>query len=149
MMAKFVQKVSDAGINVIFVGGSLAEIVTHFCQRHGIMLVKIQSKFDLRRVAKSVGATLLVRIDAPTPDETGHAESVSTDEIASQKITIIKRNEEENRMATILIRGSTQSMLEDSERAIDDGVNTFKNITRDPKFLAGGGATEIYLASQL
>jgi len=52
-------------------------------------------------------------------------------------------------MATILIRGSTQSMLEDSERAIDDGVNTFKNITRDPKFLAGGGATEIYLASQL
>jgi len=47
------------------------------------MLVKIMSKFDLKRVAKAVGATLLVRHDAPTPDEMGHAESVSTDEIAS------------------------------------------------------------------
>ena len=41
MMGKFIQKVSDAGINVVFVGGSLAEIVTHYCQRQGIMLVKI------------------------------------------------------------------------------------------------------------
>lgn len=52
-------------------------------------------------------------------------------------------------MATILIRGSTNSMLDDSERAIDDGVNTFKNITRDIQFVAGGGATEIHIASQL
>jgi len=111
------------------------------------MLLKILSKFDLRRIAKAVGATMLVRHDAPTPEEMGHAESISTDEIASQKITIIKRNEVENRMATILIRGSTGSMLEDSERAIDDGVNTFKNMTRDVRFVAGGGATEIYLAS--
>lgn len=147
MMGKFIKKVADAGVNVVFVGGSVSEIVTHFCQRYNIMLVKIMSKFDLRRVTKAVGATLLVRLDAPTPDEMGHAESVSTEEIASQKITIIRRNEEENRMATILIRGSTQSMLEDSERAIDDGVNTFKNITRDLKFLAGGGATEIHIAS--
>jgi T-complex protein 1 subunit theta len=52
-------------------------------------------------------------------------------------------------MATILVRGSTNSMLEDSERAIDDGVNTFKNITRDSRFVAGGGATEIHIAAQL
>lgn len=82
-MGKFIQKVSDAGVNVIFCGGTLSEIVTHFCQRHGIMLVKIMSKFDLKRTAKAVGATLLVRHDAPTPDEMGHAESISTDEIAS------------------------------------------------------------------
>lgn len=107
MMGKFIKKVADAGVNVVFVGGSVSEIVTHFCQRYNIMLVKIMSKFDLRRVAKAVGATLLVRLDAPTPDEMGQAESIQTEEIASQKITIIRRNEEENRMATILIRGST------------------------------------------
>jgi len=32
VMGTFIQKVSDAGVNVIFVGGSLAEIVTHYCQ---------------------------------------------------------------------------------------------------------------------
>jgi|JI9StandDraft_1071089.scaffolds.fasta_scaffold111475_1 T-complex protein 1 subunit theta len=148
-MEKFIKKCADAGVNVVFVGGSISDIAVHFCQKYNIMLLKIMSKFDLRRIAKAVGATLLVRHDSPTPDEMGHAESISTDEIASQKITIIKRNEDENRMATILIRGSTISMIEDSERAIDDGVNTFKNITRDARFVAGGGATEIYIASQL
>lgn len=95
-MEKFIKKVADAGVNVVFVGGSISDIATHFCQKYGIMLLKILSKFDLRRIAKSVGATMLVRHDAPTPDEMGHAESISTDEIASQKITIIKRNEDEN-----------------------------------------------------
>lgn len=31
VMGKFVKKVSDAGVNVIFCGGTLSEIVTHFC----------------------------------------------------------------------------------------------------------------------
>lgn len=39
--------------------------------------------------------------------------------------------------------------MDDIERAIDDGVNTFKGITRDGRFVPGAGATEIELAAQL
>lgn len=33
-------------------------------------------------------------------------------------------------MSTIVVRGATDNYMDDIERAIDDGVNTFKGITR-------------------
>lgn len=39
--------------------------------------------------------------------------------------------------------------MDDCERAIDDAVNNFKALTREPILLPGGGATEIELASKL
>ena len=39
--------------------------------------------------------------------------------------------------------------MDDIERAVDDGVNTYKQLTRDGRCLPGAGATEIQLAMQL
>ena len=47
------------------------------------------------------------------------------------------------------MRGSTQNIMDNLERALDDGINTFKALTRDARFVPGAGATEIELAKQL
>ena len=39
--------------------------------------------------------------------------------------------------------------MDDLERTVDDGINTFKCLTRDERFVPGAGATEIELAKQL
>jgi len=43
------------------------------------------------------------------------------------KVTVVK-NEGGNSVATVVLRGSTDSILDDLERAVDDGVNTYKVI---------------------
>lgn len=46
-------------------------------------------------------------------------------------------------MATIIVRASTNSLMDDAERTINDCVNTMKCMIRDKRFLPGAGAIEI------
>jgi len=39
------------------------------------------------------------------------------------------------------LRGSTRNILEDVERAINDGVNVFRSIVREKQFCPGAGST--------
>lgn len=39
-------------------------------------------------------------------------------------------DQKESPVSTIIIRGSTENVMDDIERAVDDGVNTFKALTK-------------------
>uniref|UniRef100_A0A0E0RA31 Uncharacterized protein n=1 Tax=Oryza rufipogon TaxID=4529 RepID=A0A0E0RA31_ORYRU len=62
----------------------------------------------------------------------------------------IALNEEgRNSVAIAVLRGSTDSILDDLGRAVDDGVNTYKSMCRDSRIIPGAAATEIELAKRL
>jgi len=48
-----------------------------------MMVVRVMSKFEIKRLAKCIGATPLARLGAPTPEEMGSADSVVVEEIGS------------------------------------------------------------------
>ncbi len=48
MMENIVKKLSEAGVNVVFVGGSISEIAIHYLQKYSIMTLKILSKFEIK-----------------------------------------------------------------------------------------------------
>jgi T-complex protein 1 subunit theta len=145
----FVKGLAEAGINVVIGSGSISEMALHFFEKYKMFVLKLMSKWELKRIAKSVGASAIVKLGTPTPEEIGYAHEVVVKEIASTRVTIFRRDEDENKMATIILRGSTNSLLEDVERAVDDGVNTVKSLVKDNRFVAGAGATEIHLASKI
>ena len=47
------------------------------------------------------------------------------------------------------MRGSTSNIMDDVERAIDDGINVVKSMTKDARFVPGAGAIELRLADAL
>lgn len=142
---KFIKGLAEAGIAVVVCTGSMSELAVHFFEKYKIVAIKIMSKWELKRVGRAVGATPIVKLVTPTPDELGFADEVTYKEISSKWCTVFRRDEDENKMATIVLRGATIAMLDDTERAIDNGVNTAKTLIKDARMVAGAGATELYL----
>jgi T-complex protein 1 subunit theta len=149
LMEDSIKAISEAGVKVIVAGGSISEMALHFIERYGMMVLKIMSKFELRRVCRATKSVALVRLGPPTPEEIGSCESVVCREIGGRKVIIFNQEAESCNVATIVLRASTENVLSDLERAIDDGVNCVKSTCLDPRFCPGAGATEIELARQL
>lgn len=148
MLESKIKAISEAGVSVI-AAPKFGEVAMHFLEKYKIMAIKCMSKFDLRRVARTTKAIALAKMQTPTTDEIGRADLVQVEEIGSTKCTVFRQEKEGSRIATILLRASTQNLLDDIDRAIDDAVNVFKGITKDPRFVAGAGACELELSRRL
>ncbi|XP_058204495.1 T-complex protein 1 subunit theta [Rhododendron vialii] len=146
---ELVKAVAESGAKVIVSGGAVGEMALHFCERYRLMVLKISSKFELRRFCRTTGAVAILKLGRPNPDDLGYVDSVSVEEIGGVRVTVVRNEEGGNSVSTVVLRGSTDSILDDLERAVDDGVNTYKAMCRDSRMVPGAAATEIELARKL
>ena len=159
--AQVVKEIADSGIKVIIAGSSVGELALHYLNRFDIAVLKVLSKFELRRLCRVVNATPLARLGAPTPEEAGFVDIFETIEVGGDRVTVLRQlilgddgfdpttEGEKTRTATIVLRGATSNHLDDLERAIDDGVNVIKSLIKDPRLVPGAGSSELELAKRV
>jgi T-complex protein 1 subunit theta len=88
----------------------------------------------------------------------GYCNSVKVEEIGSKTVTIFQHSAESkkhSKLVSIILRASTMSVLNDLERAVDDGVQAIAQASQKSsneysgQYVYGGGAFEMSLSTKL
>lgn len=145
----YVKGMADLGVQVVVSGGSVSDIFLHYLNLHGIMVIKCTSKFELKRISDTLGAVQIARLGVPLLEELGFADSVEVTELSSAKVTVIRASS--SRINTILLRGATNELLVEVERAIGDALQLIRCVAvkNERAFCYGGGCAEMRMAKEV
>lgn len=148
LIEKTIKDLIDCGVNLIISNG-FSDISLYFIEKYNIMALKIQSRFDLRRIARTCGAMVLGKIRKPNLEEIGKCDFVSVRSFGSQKVTIFQQETLQSKIFTLVARASSTHTLDFVEKTVYRSASVFKTIARDNRFLPGAGACEIELCRRL
>jgi len=140
-----VKKFADMGVKVIILSNKPSDLESHYLNKYGIYTFIIISKFGRRRLCRMLGARMCVTKDI-TPDDLGRCSLCEEVEIGGRRVTRIVQAPGDSCVSTIVVRGASENIMNDIERACSDGINTIRAMCRDSAFVAGAGATEIELS---
>jgi T-complex protein 1 subunit theta len=147
-MQDIIAGLQQAGIGLVVTGGNVSDMALHFMEQYHVACLRIGSKWELRRLCQAVGATALVRLGTPLPDELGYAAQVRQESLGDQTVTVLDVGSA-SKLATLVLRASTSTLLADLERAVDDGVQAVAQLCKDGRLVYGGGCVEMACATAL
>ncbi|MCQ6253828.1 thermosome subunit alpha [Methanocaldococcus sp.] len=148
MIRDMVEKIAATGANVVFCQKGIDDLAQHYLAKKGILAVRRVKKSDMEKLAKATGARIVTKIDDLTPEDLGEAGLVEERKVAGDAMIFVEQCKHP-KAVTILARGSTEHVVEEVARAIDDAIGVVKCALEEGKIVAGGGATEIELAKRL
>lgn len=148
MLRDIVEKIAAKGANVVLCQKGIDDMVQHFLARKDILTVRRVKKSDVEKLAKATGGKVVTNLDDFAKKDLGYAELVEERKIGDDKMTFIEGCKNPRSVA-ILIRGGTERIVDEAERSIHDALCVVRDVVREPKIVAGGGAPEMELARVL
>ena len=148
MIKEMVDKIKESGANVVFCQKGIDDLAQHYLAKAGILAVRRVKKSDMEKLAKATGAKIVSNIKDLTAEDLGEAGVVSEEKVAGDSMIFVKECKDP-KAVTILVRGTTEHVVDEVARAIDDAIGVVACTIEDGKIVAGGGATEVELAMRL
>ncbi len=143
-----VAAIKASGANVIFVQKGVDELVQYYLSKAGIYAVRRVAKSDMQNLTKATGGKIVSKLSEISEEDLGYASFVEEKRDGEEGMTYVMGCKNPKAL-TILIKGGTDHVLDEVERAIKDALGDVSAALRDSKIVAGGGAVEIELAKRL
>ncbi len=144
-LKEMVDNISEAGADVVFCQKGIDDMAQHYLAQEGILAVRRAKKSDIKALARSTGARVVSNIADITEDDLGFAGSVAEKDVGGDQ-RIFVEDVEDAKAVTMILRGGTDHVVDEVERAIDDSLGVVSVTLEDGQVLPGGGAPETELA---
>ncbi|MCH8329462.1 MAG: TCP-1/cpn60 chaperonin family protein [Nanoarchaeota archaeon] len=148
MLRKMVEQITATGANVVLCQKGVDDVAIHFLAKKGVYAVRRVSDSDMKKIAKATGAKVVNNLKELTKDDLGFAGTVEERKVGDDEFTYIM-DCKNPKAVTLLIRGGTEHVTNEIERAVTDAVGDVAAALKTGLVVAGAGAPEIELAAQL
>jgi thermosome len=148
MLKKMVEQITATGANVILCQKGVDDVAIHFLAKKGVYAVRRVSESDMKKIAKATGAKVVNNLKDLNESDLGNAGTVEEKKVGDEEFTYIV-DCKNPKAVTLLIRGGTEHVTNEIERAVTDAVGDVIAALRTGLVTAGAGAPEIELAASL
>jgi thermosome len=148
MLKEAVEKIATSKANVLICQKGIDDIAQHYLAKEGILTIRRVKKSDIEALAKATGARIVSNLDDLTPEDLGYAKLVEEKRVAGESMVFI-RDCKDPKAVTILVRGSTEHVVDEVDRSIEDAIGALISAIELGKIVAGAGAPEEQVARRL
>ncbi|MHB1909458.1 MAG: thermosome subunit beta, partial [Nitrososphaerales archaeon] len=148
MLSAMVDSLSSVGANVVICQKGIDDIAQHFLAKKGILGVRRAKESDMTKLSKATGARIVSNLEDLTAKDLGSAQLVEERRVEQDKWVFVEGCKNP-KAVTILVRGGSQRVVDEAERSMHDAIMVVKDVLQKPAIVAGGGAPEAEVASQL
>jgi archaeal chaperonin len=148
MLKEMTDKVSNSGANVLLCEKGIDDVAQHYLAKKGILAVRRVKQSDMEKLVKATGGKVVSNVNDLRPEDLGFAKLVEERKVADDKMTFVEGSKNP-KAVTILVRGGSERLVDEAERAIHDALCVVRDVVLDPRVVGGGGAPEAEVARQL
>ena len=148
MLKGMVDKIVEVGATVVVCQKGIDDIAQHYLAKAGVLAVRRAKESDMTKLAKATGARVVNNFEDLSPSDLGYAALVEERKVEEDKWVFVEGCKNP-KAVTILIRGGTQRIVDEGERSLHDALMVTKDVIERPAVVAGGGAAEAEVASQV
>jgi len=142
------EKIKSSGANVLFCQKGVDDYAKYLLSRQGVYACARVPKKDLERLSKATAGRISNSLDELFPSDLGNAEIVEEIKKSENVFTYVKGCKNPKAL-TILIQGGTEHVVDEIERAVQDGMGDIASSLKSCLVVPGGGAVEIEVARKL
>src|SRR3989441_5460183 len=148
MLKEMTDKISNSGANVLLCEKGIDDVAQHYLAKKGILAVRRVKQSDMEKLVKATGGKVVSNVNDLRPEDLGFAKLVEERKVADDKMTFVEGSKNP-KAVTILVRGGSERLVDEAERAIHDALCVVRDVVLDPRVVAGGGAPEAEVARRL
>jgi len=148
MLKEMTDKISNSGANVLLCEKGIDDVAQHYLAKKGILAVRRVKQSDMEKLVKATGGKVVSNVNDLKPEDLGFAKLVEERKVADDKMTFVEGSKNP-KAVTILVRGGSERLVDEAERAIHDALCVVRDVVLDPRVVGGGGAPEAEVARRL
>jgi len=148
ILKRIVENIKASGANVVFCQKGIDDMVQHYLAKADIFAVRRVKESDMKKLARATGGKIVSNVDEITESDLGKAGLVEERKIGDEEMLFIEQCDNP-KAVSLLLRGGTEHVVDELERALHDALRVVGVIIEDKKQVTGGGSSEIEVALRL